>query len=87
MTMSDHLAAAADLVRDLEAKLDRAQAEVDRIRTAIRAIHAPLDAVHERIPGVMQVCAGCGTDAGHWVRWPCRTVAALDPIRGGDQDA
>lgn len=93
MIMTDHLAAAADLVRDLETKLeatrfalaerdkelDTAFAEIDRIRSGVREIHAPLDAVHER-HGEMQVCAECCTDAGNWVRWPCRTITVLDAV-------
>jgi hypothetical protein len=32
---------------------------------------------------MVQVCTGCGTDDGNWMRWPCPTVNAINSVVGG----
>ncbi len=43
----------------------------------VRRIHEPVEALEVRSQRVGNVCAGCGTDDGNWVAWPCPTLRAL----------
>lgn len=46
---------------------------------AVLNIHSAVDAVQylgaRQIP--RKVCAGCGSDDGNWMAWPCPTVRAI----------
>lgn len=55
-------------------------AEANAALRRVREVHQPIDAVHYAGPRqtMMQVCAGCGTDAGNWQRWPCPTIRAIE---------
>ena len=57
-------------------ELEAAKAAVERAL----AIHYPVEAVnyYGLSPERVRVCAGCGTDDGNWVRYPCPTVRALE---------
>ncbi len=51
----------------------------------LEGIHVPVAAVmysgsQQRM---VQVCTGCGTDDGNWMRWPCPTMAAVAAATGG----
>lgn len=88
----DLLAAYADLRDDAAGVLlpdlleigNRHAAELagyDQLRAAearVREIHAPIDAVHELTGEHHKLCAGCSTARDQWVKWPCRTINALD---------
>lgn len=75
----------APTVHDWEAERQRAEqaeAAIDRVR----ALHRPVEGLgygSDDDPGaygdIAQVCSSCGTSGEHGVRWPCPTIAALNP--------
>lgn len=73
----------AELVR-LRERAEQAEAAIARVR----ALHRPVEGLgygpdDDDTPGaygdIAQVCSSCGTSGEHGVRWPCPTIAALNP--------
>ena len=56
--------------------------EVEALNHAARALHHPVEALNTRYGRRQQVCAGCGTDDGNWMVWPCPTTRALTKAEG-----
>lgn len=74
--------------QDASAELHATQArlrEAEALNDAARAVHYPVEALNTRYGRRQQVCAGCGTDDGNWMVWPCPTTRALTKAEGRDQ--
>ena len=59
--------------------------EAEALNDAARAVHHPVEALNTRYGRRQQVCAGCGTDDGNWMVWPCPTTRALTKAEGSTE--